>query len=360
LLESKFQERNIVDKPACPFCARLLEEPSENRSREMPMGSCTCGAVYICDVTGHNLGSALVDALVRACNGDSDKAWNLLPEEDYLERQVKDYDLETHRIVHGGVYQGRRVNGTLLFIRLKSPAESQMKPEAPGSQAPGKVSRLPDGKANGRPLSKEEVEAFVASYDLEPLLAAAEGEKRILRSLKRLLYSPDELLRRRAAEALGRVSAVISAKDPEPVSRLLQELFSSVTDTAASSWGAIDAIGEIIRFQPDAWSSLIPRLAQLSRDRSLLEDVLKALVGIGHARPDVLHMSPNHLIPLLEDQDPRIRGCAVILVGQLKLKEAKADLGRLRDSREEMTLYQDGTNHKKTLGLLAAEALAKI
>jgi hypothetical protein len=325
------------------------------------MGSCACGAVYICDVTGHNLGSALVDALVRACNGDSDKAWNLLPEEDYLERQVKDYDLETHRIVHGGVYRGRRIGGTLLFILLKGgPFENKMKTGTAGAQDTKRVSRLPDGKAEARPLSKEEVEALVTSYDLEPLLAAAEGDKRIPRNLKRLLYSPDELLRRRAAEALGRVSAVISAKDPGPVSRLLQEIFSSVTDTAASPWGAIDAIGEIIRFQPDAWSSLIPRLAQLSRDRSLLEDVLKALVSIGHARPDVLHMSPNRLIPLLEHPDPRIRGCAVILAGQLKLKEAKADLERLRDSPEEITIYQDGTNHKKTLGRLAAEALAEI
>lgn len=360
VLESKFQERNIVDKPTCPFCTSLLEPPAENQSREMPMGSCTCGAVYICDVTGHNLGSALVDAIVRACNGDSDKAWNLLPEEDYLERQVKDYDLETHRIVHGGVYQGRRISGTLLFIRLKGPAESKMEPEAPGAQATKGVSRLPDGKAKARPLSKEEVEAFVASYDLEPLLAAAEGEKRILRNLKRLLYSPDELLRRKAAEALGRVSAVVSCTDPEAVSRLLQELFSSVTDTAASTWGAIDAIGEIIRFQPDAYSSLIPRLAQLSRDRSLIEDLLRALVTIGHARPDVLHMNPSHLIQLLEDHEPRIQGYAAILIGQLKLNEAKADLERLRDSRAEMTVYRDGASHNKTVGRLAAEALAKI
>lgn len=360
VIESKFQERNVIEKPTCPFCTSLLKPLLETRSSDMPMDSCTCGAVYICDVTGHNLGSAMVDALVHACNGDSDKAWNLLPDEDYFERQVKEYDLETHQIIHGGVYQGRRINGTLVFIRLKGPIERKTATEAAGAWSTERVFRLPDTKAKARPLSKEEVETFVTLNDLEPLLAAAEGEKRILRNLKRLLYSPDELLRRRAAEALGRVSAVISAKDPGAVSRFLQELFSSVTDTAASTWGAIDAIGQIIRFHPDAYASFIPRLAQLSRDRSLLKDVLGAFVTIGQTKPEVLRMSPSHLVALLEDDEPWVQGYAAILIGQLRFGEAKEKLERLRDSRAEITVYRDGTGHKETVGRLASEALAKI
>jgi hypothetical protein len=359
LIESKFEGRNVVEKPACPFCYSPLERPEEARSSNMPMGCCTCGAAYVCDVTGHNLGSALVDALVRACNGDSDKAWNLLPEEDYLERQVRDYDLETHRIVHGGVYQGRRIAGTLLFIRLKGGSES---PQAERSTAQDRT-RDPLPTAAGalpRPLSKQEVEAFVASYELGPLLASAKTDKRVLRNLKRLLYSPDELLRRRAAEAMGRVSAAIYDSDPGAVSKLLHELFSSVTDTAASTWGAVDAIGEIIRFRPDAFSSFIPRLAQLSRDRALLEDVLRALVEIGRTRPEALKMNSNHLVTLLEDQEARIQGYAATLVGQLRFGEAKAKLEKLCASREEMSIYEDGFSLKKTIGRLAAEALSKL
>jgi hypothetical protein len=61
---------------------------------EMPVGSCSCGAVYACDETGHNLGSAMIEALVFGCNMDWDLAWGLLPEEDYLEKLVENYDLE--------------------------------------------------------------------------------------------------------------------------------------------------------------------------------------------------------------------------------------------------------------------------
>jgi len=69
----------------CPFCGKPIERPRElatHRPREMPVGSCTCGAVYAYDATGHNLGAAFVEALVFACNWDWDLAWGLLPEED--------------------------------------------------------------------------------------------------------------------------------------------------------------------------------------------------------------------------------------------------------------------------------------
>ena len=85
---------------------------------EMPVGACLCGAVYACDVTGHNLGTAMMDALLFACNGDWDLAWGLLPEEDYLENELRQYDFETHLVVHSGAYEGRNVTGVLYFIRL--------------------------------------------------------------------------------------------------------------------------------------------------------------------------------------------------------------------------------------------------
>ena len=85
MMVGRFQGREIIDKPACPFCGGLIERPRETSANEMPLGSCSCGAVFACDVTGHNLGTALSEALVSACQGDWDSAWNLLPEQDYLE-----------------------------------------------------------------------------------------------------------------------------------------------------------------------------------------------------------------------------------------------------------------------------------
>ena len=87
-------------------------------AHEMPVGACDCGAVYACDVTGHNLGTAMIEALVLGCDGDWDLAWDLLPEEDYLTEEVTDYDYESHLVVHSRAYEGRNIRGVLYFIRL--------------------------------------------------------------------------------------------------------------------------------------------------------------------------------------------------------------------------------------------------
>ncbi|NIR13136.1 MAG: PBS lyase, partial [Desulfobacterales bacterium] len=62
---SRFSGREIIAKPTCPFCGMVIEKPGELETEtqtEMPVGKCSCGAVYACDVTGHNLGTALVEA----------------------------------------------------------------------------------------------------------------------------------------------------------------------------------------------------------------------------------------------------------------------------------------------------------
>ncbi|MEW6667740.1 MAG: DVU0298 family protein [Thermodesulfobacteriota bacterium] len=354
MLVGRFQGRDIIDEPTCPFCGSQLERPGANPQGEMPMGLCACGAVFACDVTGHNLGTALSEALVAACGGDWDAAWDLLPEEDYQERQVHHYDPETHLIIHGGVHQGRRIAGTLLFIRLQKQAPPPQKPEAPSPP----VSALPKGRKS---FSKKEVEALVAAYKLEPLVAAAEGDRRILRDLKRLLYSADPLLLRRAAEALGKVSAVIARSDPGPVTRLLQGLFSSVTDTAASSWGAIDAIGEVMASRPELCPQFLPQLIRLSRIPSFLESVLRALGRISESSAD-LHQDLGHrmLLPLLSHPAPGVRGAAAAILGNMKAVAARPTLRTLCDDLAEVDIYRNGVLEKTTVGRLAMEALGKV
>jgi hypothetical protein len=222
----KFAGRDIIVKPTCPFCGMSIERPKELEVRmptEMPVGSCSCGAVYACDVTGHNLGTALIDALVFGCSGDWDLAWDLLPEDDYLEKMVENYDHESHLIVHGGIYKGRRVTGTLYFIRLHQDirevtaegVQKRLNRATPGSPEPSPKRR---GKKS---FSKKEVELLVNNYEVEPLLKLAAQDKRIIRDLQRLLYSVDKLIRWRAADVLGRVAAVIAKYDPRAISKLL-------------------------------------------------------------------------------------------------------------------------------------------
>jgi hypothetical protein len=362
---SRFSQRDIITKPACPFCGILIDRPRELATRmptEMPVGKCSCGAVYACDVTGHNLGTALIEALVLGCDGDWDLAWDLLPEEDYIEEQVKNYDLETHLVIQGGVYKGRRVSGTLYFVKLhqdilevtEEGAKKQLDRATP-------LPRPSSGRKSYRkPFSKKDVELLVEEYNLEPLLSMAAQDKRIIRDLQRLIYSVDKLLRWRATDVLGKVSGVIAQYDPGAISKLLQRLFTASADTAASSWGCLDAIGEIISNSPEHFAGYMPQLYQFARDRALLAEVLRALGKIGEVRPDLIRKTTYRFIPFLQDPDPEIRGYATILLGNLGAREAKDELTRLGEDSEALEVYRDGRLKKQTIGQLASEALEKL
>jgi hypothetical protein len=361
---SRFSGRDIIAKPTCPFCGMVIEKPGEldtETQTEMPVGKCSCGAVYACDVTGHNLGTALAEALVFGCDGDWDLAWDLLPEEDYMEAQVNNYDLDTHLVIHGGVYQGRRIAGTLYFVRVYRDIPGVTEEAKKGLDRVAAVSQRSSRKKRERKvLSKKEVAAFVEAYDLNPLLDVAKEDKRIIRDLQRLIYSVDKRLRLRATDALGKVSRVIAEYDPGAISKLLQRLFSASADTASSSWGCLDAIGEIISNSPEQFGGYMPQLYQFAGDRALLAEVLRALGNIGGKRPDLIRKTTYRFIPFLQDPDPEIRGYAAILLGNLGAKEAKDDLTGLEEDSAGLEVYRNGQLEKHTVGQLASEALAKL
>lgn len=104
----------------CPFCGRLFESPRDIKGalgNVFTGGKCECGAVYVFDRSGHNLGEAYVDGLAFACNGDSETAWKLTPDVDYTVRSFY-YDMKTHQLQEGAKRGGRPVEN-FLFIALK-------------------------------------------------------------------------------------------------------------------------------------------------------------------------------------------------------------------------------------------------
>jgi len=100
----------------CPFCNKPLEEPIEIRTRfgnTFTGGRCECGAVYVFDRSGHNLGDAYVDGLLYACGDDADRAWSLTPDVDY---EIVELGYDTRRKRFS---VARRKTPTFLFIQIK-------------------------------------------------------------------------------------------------------------------------------------------------------------------------------------------------------------------------------------------------
>jgi hypothetical protein len=362
---SKFPGREIVKRLKCPFCGMLIDRPQELASRmpgEMPVGSCSCGAVYACDETGHKLGAAMIEALAFACNMDWDLAMGLLPEDDYLEEIIDHYDYVTHRIIATQFFEGRRISGALYFVRVHDDVQEvtaegvrkRLEKSVPTSpERPSKRSQL-------RALSKKEVEKLVNEYQVDEILAVAGDDGKIIRNLQRLLYSGDDLLRQRAADVLGQVSGVIAEKDPGTVSKLLQRLFTAIDDTAAFTWGAFEAVGEIIRYRPDLLAGYIPQLYKYLAEETKRVQALEALGRIGKARPDLIGKIGSRFITLVADPDPRVRGNAAFLLGTLGVLQGREALERLIADDNEIAVYNQGELESKTVGELASDALGKL
>jgi HEAT-like repeat len=360
MVYDKLMGREIGIRPTCPFCGLQVDRPAE-RPGDMPVGSCTCGAVYACDETGHSIGTAMIEALVFAC-GDWDAAWDLQPDKDYMESRVEHYDLSSHQLIPRGVAGGRRISGVLYFVKLRKDGSSEADGRVIGpapEPTPAKTIR-PPFPHEGKPLVKKDVEQLVAQYRLAEVEAAAGHDKKIMRYLQRLLYSGDVLMRKRAAEALGRASSVICRTDSGIVARMLQGLYTSLLDTASSSWGAFDAIGEIIFQSPDLFAGYIPQLFQFLTDPKKRAEALGALGKIARVKPELIRKISFHFISLLQDPDPQVRGRAARLLGLLKADEAREDLSTLLNDAEEIEVYAKGLLLNQTVGQLAREAMEKI
>lgn len=359
--------KEFTKKPECPFCGLPIQRPTELKVRrygDMPVGSCSCGAVYACDPSGNNLGSAFIEALVFGCDMDWDLAWSLLPGDDYMEILVENYDIENNVIVPGGSCGGRRIGGALSFVRMHRDIQEVTRQgvqkkldQARSGAAPPPPPAVPEGQ---KALTRKDVEHLAREYRVEPLISAAAQNKRILRDLQRLLYSGDDLVRNRAVEILGKASAVIARRDPRTVANLLQELLNSVTAPGSSSWGSIEAAGEIIGGSPDLFAGYLPPMYTFLGDRDHRARTLRAIARVAGARPDLVRGAAFRLMPCLRDPDPETRGYAALLFGSLALPEARGELASIKDDASEISLYQEGAFVKKTVGRLAVEALEKL
>ncbi|SHI70045.1 DVU0298 family protein [Desulfofundulus thermosubterraneus] len=354
--------KDYVQIPECPFCGMNIERPQEveatANSPGMPVGSCTCGAVYAFDVSGRNLGSAFIEALVFACNMDWDMAWGLLPDKDYREEIVKNYDPQNHLIIPGGFFEGRKIVGALYFIKLNSRGAGVL-PDGP----PVSCISIKKEKEAGlnfierKKVSKKELEAWVKQYRVENVLRAAHQDHKILWLLRRLLCASDPLLRLRAAELMGRAAKVIALENPGIVSELLKALINSLADSGASIWATLDAVGEIMGNSIDKFSGYLPALLALVHEEHLQVDALRALHRIACANPELLRKFSSLFTPLLWHNKPESRGYAVLILGALGETGIRKELESLRGDGSEIVLYESGQLIKKAVGRLAEDVL---
>lgn len=80
-------------------------------------GSCDCGAIYLVDTTGKNVGTIMSQLLVMAAGLLSKDIGQLAPDEDYQE-EILSYDWRNHRSTGVNAGYGDRT-GRLYILKVK-------------------------------------------------------------------------------------------------------------------------------------------------------------------------------------------------------------------------------------------------
>jgi hypothetical protein len=350
------------EEPRCPFCYYKIEQPKELPSRkivEFPIGVCEhCGVVYVYDATGHNMGSAFIEAILFACNDDDSLAFSLSYGDDYTDAIVGNYDIITHSIVPGKVYNDRYVRGALIFIKLfdqfREITEQQVK-EKSKKMLPFTKNRLRSEK-----FSKEVVRQYAIENKREELIALAEEDTRVMNELKRMLYTTDESLRWQIIDMLGEVGNKVTEKRPDIISKLLSNLLQSAAAPGASAWGAIEAAGAMIGATPDLLGEFSPALLSLLQHQNLRKELAWAIGKIASVKPDLVKYAFRALWSFLGDADPTLRGYAAWALGNIGYEDVMDDLKQLETDDEKLLIFKNGRLEETTVALLSKEAIRKI
>jgi hypothetical protein len=363
-------------KPWCPFCGGDVGRTSDAVQRKMtefPVGRCDCGAVYVCDATGHNVGSAIVECLVYACGDEWDLAWELIPEDDYLTGRIDDYDEVTHQVVPTRELDGRWVRGVLYFIRLHKDAAEIAKrvqqkqgaiaageSDLPGT-APPRLEPQRDPKREKKRADKKQVRVLADAGDIDLLVDLCFDDRRTLRFLQRLLYDPDEASRYHTAWVIGQVCGRLASREPGQVADLLHRLFEACSDSAATNWGMIETIGSVIAARPDIYGAFTRHLLNYMGEETSRQHVIWALGEIAETRPDLIRKTPFYsTFHFLGHGDPVVRGLMVRLLGRIKATEAVFQVMGLQSDEHEITIYEQGRPVQMTVARLADQAVNQI
>jgi len=151
----------------------------------------------------------------------------------------------------------------------------------------------------------------LAARDHGGLLTEGVPPGRLLRQLVQFLQRPEDLLRWRAVEALGRVAAVLPPSDPS-LEETLRGLFWMMNDESGNLCRmAPEAIGEILSARPDLGPAFAPLLVPFLHEEPFEAGTLWALCRmVSSGCPEPEGVDPHDLSVALGHEDARRRGLA--------------------------------------------------
>ncbi|MFC1705810.1 DVU0298 family protein [Planctomycetota bacterium] len=218
-----------------------------------------------------------------------------------------------------------------------------------------------------RAKRKEAVRALLMARDVDGLLSWARQERNPTTVLASLLYAPEELLRWRAVEGLGRLSTQVAEGGLEGVREMVRRAFWAMNDESGGLlWNGPEVIAEILWNVPALVTEYVNLLPHFLREEPFERGAAWALARLAPLRPSALTERADELLTLLRDDDlcrgdPYIRGHLGAAVSLLGRDETRERIRSLTDDRATITVYDSATGEltATAVGTLVSAALVE-
>jgi hypothetical protein len=338
--------------PECPYCGKYIDRPKDTMTEFGPIisGKCNCGAVYVCDPTGHNVGEAYNEAVALA-KGD----WDIgeLDSDAYDMREM-DYDMKSHIRVS---VKGMNFHaGKLIFIKMlqSSGQPGERNAEEASAQPAAETCIVPDDPAFTGMKLKEQVRYLIEKGLLNAVGKLALKDKNVIKWLISFSYDKEDSLTWRAIEAMGYVARDLRASHLMILRETVRRLLWSMSDESGGiGWSAPEMLGEIIRSDPDEFMDIIPILWSNREEASFKVGALWALARVACVRPDMVTFKAGDLEELASDPNPEVRGYAALLAGATELEGKTEILKKLSADSGSLRFYSGGFLRETTVSELA-------
>jgi hypothetical protein len=202
---------------------------------------------------------------------------------------------------------------------------------------------------------RQEIVTLLRDGDFQGLTDLAGKNTGVAAILMQFFYDPGDLLHWRALEGLG----YVAGSHPEQVGKLINRLLYLLNeDSGSNGWGAAAALGEIGRHQVSLVREIIPMFVGFLEEPFSREPMLWGVGRMAEAQPQLLEEVLPHIVPLLSDADPRLRGLAAWSLGKGRYRPAADALAALTGDDHGVELYDQERIIQTTVGQVAQEALA--
>lgn len=221
---------------------------------------------------------------------------------------------------------------------------------------------------------KQEMRTALMAEDWEQRLDgfAHLPERRITGPLLALRLDREELVRWRAAVALGRVVARLAEDAMESARVLMRTLMWYLNEESGNlGWGIPEAMGEAMAGNArlaEEYHTILASYIYCEEDcdgnfldhPELRRGVFWGLARLAQVRPDKVAHAERFLVAALDEPDSWNRGLAAWALGLVGAQSAREPLQALLDDDAELRMYRNGAVQSVSVARLAQEALERL